>query len=136
KDGTHTLSRGQAKVKAPAQSVALRLPGTFTAGLKPGRYALSVTAKDLTWVSQPLVLGPGKGPAPFHFMHYGDYGQFYPSAGIWEAPDLAAAQAARMQKLSINLLVDRLGHGLNLNDLEWDGNSKVELDALAKRLRD
>jgi hypothetical protein len=133
-DGTRALARGQVKWKSGGRPIALTVPATLTAGLKPGRYALTVTARGLTCAGQPLVIGPGKRPALFHFMQYGDYTEFYPSADVWEAPDLAAAHAARMRKLGVNLVVDRLGYGLPLNDLEWDQGNKAELETLAKRL--
>jgi outer membrane protein assembly factor BamB len=133
-DGKHTLARGRAKVKRGALAVAFQIPATLTAGLRPGRYRLAVSAKGLTCTGQPLVIGPGKAAAPFHFLHYADYTQTFPPADVWDAPDRAAAHAARLRKLGVNLLVDRLGYGPYLETLEWDRGSKAELDALAKRL--
>jgi outer membrane protein assembly factor BamB len=139
-DGERTLARGQARVKRGAAGVAFQIPAALTAGLMPGKYTLAVTAKGLTCTGQALVIGPGatRGAGlapPFHFMHYGDYGSCYPSAGVWDAPDLVAAHAARLRKLGVNLLVDRLGIRENLDALEWDRPNRDELDALAKRLR-
>src|SRR5262249_27352538 len=47
-DGTRVLAQGQANWKPGSQPVAWTLPATLTAGLKPGRYALTVTARGLT----------------------------------------------------------------------------------------
>jgi hypothetical protein len=133
-DGKRTLARGRARVKRGARPVAFNLPATLTAGLRPGRYALSVSARGLTCTSQPLVLGPGQVPTPFHFLHYADYKFCFPSATVWEAPDLVTAHGARLRKLGVNLLVDRLGLGEGLGTLVWDRNSKAELDELVKSL--
>jgi outer membrane protein assembly factor BamB len=131
--GKAVLARCEAKVKWGARAT-FTIPGTLTAALRPGRYALTVTARGLTCVSQQVVIGPGKKATPFHFLLYGDMTQYYPSADVWDAPDLVAAHAARLRRLGVNLVVDRLGHGLNLGDLEWDVNNKGELSSLAKLL--
>jgi outer membrane protein assembly factor BamB len=134
KAGARTLGRGRAKVK-PGTPASFKVPATLTAGLKTGRYNLTVTAEGMTCTGQPLKIGPGMRKPSFHFMHYADYSATYPSANVEEAPEVVAGHVARLRKLNINLLVDRLGFREYLNNLEWDRQSKGELDDLAKRLR-
>ncbi|HKB41119.1 MAG TPA: hypothetical protein VKD72_32125, partial [Gemmataceae bacterium] len=89
---------------------------------------------------QPLIIGPGLRKPAFHLVQHGDYGQLYPSGDIWDAPDLTAAHAARTAKLGVNLLIDRIGYGDQLNNVEgsrltWERPSQEALESLARRLR-
>jgi outer membrane protein assembly factor BamB len=139
--GGRTLASEQADAKGD-EILRFRISKGLTARLRPGRYALTVAAPGLSCAGQPLVIGPGprRGPA-FHLGQHGDYGQLYPLADAWDAPDLVAAHAARTAKLGVNLMVDRVGYGEQLNNLEgprltWDPKNRAELDALARRLQD
>jgi outer membrane protein assembly factor BamB len=135
-EGDRTIAQSEAKVTGKAEAVAFTLPKTLTAALKPGAYTLAVGAPGLTCTSQPLVLGPGLKPTPFQIVQHGNYSKLYPSADVWDAPDLTAAHAARTARLGVNLLVDRLGWPeVDLqNHLAWDSGNRAALDALTKRL--
>src|SRR5262249_19530667 len=117
-----------------------RLSKSLTARLRPGRYTITVAAEGLSCAGQTLVIGPGMRPRPFHVVQHGDYEQLYPCADVWDAPDLVAAHAARTAKLGTNFMVDRVGWGAQLTNLEgprltWDAPNLAELEALSKRLR-
>ena len=77
---------------------------------------LDVAGKGVTCVSQPLVIGPGMKPESLLIVNYGDYRGTYPQANAWDAPDLATASFLRTERLGFNLLVDRLGHPLEMVD--------------------
>ena len=56
------------------------LPKSLTARLRPGNYVLGITAKGMTCVDQPLVIGPGTRPVSLLTTIYGDYRSTYPAA--------------------------------------------------------
>src|SRR5262249_13955780 len=128
------------KAEAKGDTVLnFRLSKALTARLRPGRYSLTVAATGLSCSAQPLTIGPGVRKPPFHLVHHGDYEQLYPLADIWDAPELIAAHTSRATKLGTNLMVDRIGYGAQLTNLEgprlkWDAANLAELDALKKRL--
>jgi hypothetical protein len=104
------------KFSPGSQEIKLTLPRWLTAELRPGKYRLAVSGKNLTCVNQPLVIGPGAAKAPAFFtVVYGDYGQTYPQASAWDAPDVATASFQRTSQLGFNLMVDRLGHPLEMS---------------------
>ena len=126
-DGKATFAEGQAEVRlAEAKpgatgAASFTLPKSLTAGLRPGRYSLIVSAPEMTCVPQPLEIGPGaqRGalgaqPPALHAVQYGDYGETFPSAGVWEAPEIVTADVARKLKLGFDLFVDRLGCQLQI----------------------
>lgn len=138
-DGKSVIAQAEAEGSA-GKAVAFRLPAALTAALLPGRYEIAVTAPGLSCANQPLVIGPGLRRAPFSIVQHGDYNQLYPCTDIWDAPDLTVAHAARTAKLGFNLMVDRIGWMAQLENIEgprlaWDGRTKDELDALARRLQ-
>ena len=49
-------------------------------------------------------------------MIYGDYRPTYPQANAWDAPDIATASFRRTERLGFNIVVDRLGHPLEMVD--------------------
>ena len=117
-----------------------RVSKKLTARLRPGRYSLTVAADSLSCSGQPLTIGPGVRKNSFHLVQHGDYEQLYPCADVWDAPDLVAAHADRTAKLGANLMVDRIGQGAQLTNLEgprltWDAPNLAQLQTLAKRLR-
>lgn len=131
--GPNPLGRGQSKSNKDKRAIQFTVPGWFTAGLRPGRYQLAVVAPGLASVPQPLVIGRGLAREGIHRIQFGDYTNFYPAASMWDAPDLAAAQAERTARLGTTLLVERLG--TQTGALAWGPGDRAELDALAARLR-
>jgi outer membrane protein assembly factor BamB len=135
-----SLTLAQEQAEATHGSVLRwRLPRELTARLRPGRYTLSVTAKGLSCAAGSLVIGPGLRRPLFHLVQHGDYEQLYPCGDVWDTPDLTLAHAARTAKLGVNLMVDRIGWGAQLANLEgprltWDPPSRAELETLRKRL--
>jgi hypothetical protein len=111
-DGSRTLAAAETNFDPAAKEIRFTLPRWFTAQLRPGKYELSVDSKDITCVSQPLVIGPGMRQSPLMTMMYGDYRPTYPQADCWDAPDIATAWFRRSARLGFNLMVDRLGHPL------------------------
>jgi hypothetical protein len=119
--GTTVLARTEAVVKfgTPKQLVLSR---ALTAGLLPGRYAITARAPGLTAVPQHITIGPGIQKTPFHMVQYGDYSPIYPSADVWEAPDVVAEHTERTSRLGITLVVDRLGdptQAVNFSDVRY-----------------
>jgi hypothetical protein len=133
-DGGRVLAEKNLTVSAGAEPQSFALPSALTAALRPGRYLLTASAPDLTCVPQPLVIGPGVGKQPFHLVQYGDYGPLYPSADVWDAPDVTAAHVARTAKLGMNLMVDRIGSPNQLGALNPDPRSLAELREVLKHL--
>lgn len=133
-DGDRVLASGEVEAKVGDKPSSFKVPGALTAALRCGIYTLTVTAPGRTCVGQPVVIGPGLRHPPFHIVQHGDYNQLYPSADVWDAPDLTAAHASRTAKLGVNLMLDRIGAGDQLNNLAWDKARQAEMDALAKRL--
>ena len=116
RDDSQTLATAKARFNTAAKEIRFTLPKSLTSRLRPGNYMLDVAAKGLTCVGQPLVIGPGMGPAALLTMMYGDYRSTYPQASAWDAPDIATASFRRTERLGFNLLVDRLGHPLEMVD--------------------
>src|SRR5262249_54305555 len=115
--GGRTLAEEKAEVKGD-RLLHFRVSGGLTTRLRPRRYALTVAAAGLSCSGQPLVIGPGLRKTAFHIVQHGDYGQLYPSGDVWDAPDLAAAHAARTARLGVNLMIDRIGWGAQLHNVE------------------
>lgn len=132
-DGSQTLAAAETRFDPTAREIRFTLPKSFTARLRPGRYVVSVAGKDLTCVSQPLVIGPGMRPSPLMTMMYGDYRPTYPQADCWDAPDVATAWFRRSARLGFNLMVDRLGHPLQQGAFS-PVRPPAEVAALAKSL--
>ncbi len=114
-------------------NVFCTLSKACTAALAPGRYLLTAEAAGLSGVPQPLVIGPGVREPAFHILDYGDYGPTFPEPDVWDAPDQVAQRLAKLQKLGINLVVDRLGYPLEFSAFAWANRARPELDAMAKR---
>ena len=119
RDGSQTLATAKTKIAATyfiaePKVIHFTLPKSLSERLRPGKYVLDVAGKGLTCVSQPLVIGPGMRPAALLTMIYGDYRRTYPEAGVWDAPDVATASAERTERLGFNIVVDRLGHPLEM----------------------
>ncbi len=134
-DGPRAVAETKASLKTNAPPQSFALPAALTQGLRPGNYVLAAEAPGFTCASQPVVVGPPPRDPPFFITQYGDYGFTFPmSATFWDAADAAAAQAGRLDKLRINLMVDRIGTTA-FNALAWDNHvSNPAMDALAKRL--
>jgi outer membrane protein assembly factor BamB len=89
------------------------LPASLTKGLLPRAYRIEASAAGLTPVAQYLNIGHGLDDAPFLTMHYADYGgamnTTWPGdANLWNATDLAAANAERSARNGLNLAVERI----------------------------
>jgi outer membrane protein assembly factor BamB len=132
-DGDRAIAESKLQITATDKPLAFTIPTALTAALKPGRYTLTVAAPALTCVPQTLVIGPGL-KSSFHLIQYGDYGPVYPSADVWGSPDAAAAHVARIKKIGVNMVVDRLGSPLEIGALEPDGKSRAELQDVLKHL--
>jgi hypothetical protein len=139
RDDKGIVARAEAEGRN-TEALSFKLPGTLTAALRPGRYTLAVSAPGLSCGGQPLVIGPGLRRSPFSIVQHADFDQLYPCPDVWDAPDLTAAHAARTAKLGATLMIDRIGWGAQLNNIEgprltWDGPNQEQLEALAKRLQ-
>jgi outer membrane protein assembly factor BamB len=139
RDDKGVVARAEAESRN-TEVVTFKLPSTLTAALRPGRYTLAVSAPGLSCAGQPLVIGPGLRKSPFSIVQHADFDQLYPCPDVWDAPDLTVAHAARTAKLGATLLIDRIGWGAQLNNVEgprltWDRSNQEELEALARRLQ-
>ena len=135
-DGSMPLANARVKFDPAVREIKLKLPGSLTEKLRPGKYVLSVAGKDLTGVSQTLVIGLArKGVEPFELLRvvYGDYGETFPQASAWDAPDLASACCERTARLGFNLMVDRLGHPLEMGAFSL-ARSQADVESFVKAL--
>jgi outer membrane protein assembly factor BamB len=126
-----------AATKAPfdpaAKELRFTIPKWLTARLQPGRYMINVAGPGLTCVGQPLVIGPGMSQSPPLRMMYGDYRWTFPEANSWDAPDRATAWSQRTVRLGFNLMVDRLGHPLEMPAFSL-ATPRAEVESLVKPL--
>jgi RNA polymerase sigma factor (sigma-70 family) len=133
-DGTRAVAEVRATLKTGAPPQSFALPPALTLGLRQGRYTLAAEAPGFTCASQPIVVGPPVRDPPYFITQYGDYGFTFPmNATFWNSADAVAAHAARLDKLRINLMVDRIGWPA-FNPFSWENSSNSILDALGKRL--
>lgn len=114
--------------------LALTLPSTLTRALRDGYYTVAAGAEGFTSVPQFLRLGAGDDGTDFHIVRHGDYGETFPSASYWRAPDVVEAYIDRESTLGFNLHADRIGTPLQMGHLEWGGQEGANLNELAKRL--
>lgn len=117
------------------KEITQEISKVLTAALRPGEYLLSVEAAGLTCVGQPLIIGPGIDTSPFHTVQYGDYGATYPDGDFWNASDAASAQLDHTRKLGFNLLVDRLGIGLQAGAFTGENTFRAPMSELNERLK-
>ena len=107
------LAEFQTAIK-PGTLSPFKIESSLTDALAPGNYVLEASTPGLTTIAQPLVIGHAPRD-DFFQIQYGDYQQpgFFPyEANAWTAPDLVAAHAARLQKIGVNMVVERLGHNI------------------------
>ncbi|HLY08588.1 MAG TPA: PQQ-binding-like beta-propeller repeat protein [Planctomycetota bacterium] len=136
---TGSEARGEVRLMDGERPVATlaaeagRVPGDLTRTLRPGVYHLAFAGDGITAVPATIVLGPGRNPTAFPSIQYGDYGSTYPHADPETLPDVVESHTARLERLGINVAVDRIGSNTQIGDLSWSGRSAGELDALAKR---
>ena len=116
RSGAQTLAAAKPAFNPGVKEIRFTLPKSLTERLRPGKYMIDVSSKGLTCVSQPLVIGPGMKPESLLLINYGDYRQTYPQVGAWDAPDVATASFRRTERLGFNVMVDRLGHPLEMGD--------------------
>jgi outer membrane protein assembly factor BamB len=130
-DGSGPIAATTTRFDPAAEELRFTIPKWLTARLRPGRYVVSVAGQGLTCVRQVLVIGPGMDrPSPL-LMMYGDYRPTYPEANSWDAPDRATASFRRTARLGFNLLVDRLGHPLEMGAFSL-ATPRSEVEALVK----
>jgi outer membrane protein assembly factor BamB len=109
KDGSRVLAEKTIQPET-GKTIALALPPSITAALRPGPYQIIAEAAGLTPVAQPLIIGPGLARSPaFHVVQHGDYHDAFPKGGPLDTPEHVAAHLTHSRKLKINLFVDRLG---------------------------
>jgi outer membrane protein assembly factor BamB len=133
RDGSQTLAMAKAKFDPAGKEIRFTLPKWLTNRLRPGNYVFDVAGNDLTCVAQPLAIGPGTRSASLLTVVYGDYGPTYPQANVWDAPDIVTASARRTERLGFNLMVDRLGHPLQMGAFSL-APPRVEVAEFVKRL--
>ena len=135
-------AKADAGAQVAAGTAAFALEKALTRKLRPGKYRIAVSAPGMTCVAQAIEIGPGAGPRSLDLIQYGDYGETFPSAKAWEAPDVVARDLARKRLLGFDLFVDRLGHSLqtgHVNEQAWkraasefaDLRGRLEADPLA-----
>jgi len=126
---------GQVSVKLGADPAAMVIPGRVTAALVPGRYWLAPVAAGMNCIGQPIVIGAELANPPFSITEYADYGTLSPTTpSIFVAPDVVAADALRRERLGENLIVDRLGAGINLSYIHWPREELETVNPLIQRL--
>lgn len=119
----------------PNTALQAEINSEISGGLRPGTYILSASAPGFTSAPHYLIIGQPLRDQNFHRVRHGDYGETYPTgASVWEGPDHAAAHAERMRALGFNLLVDRLGTQLQINNYNTQGVTNA-LQPLVDRLR-
>lgn len=120
---------------ANGEPVRVRLTRELTATLRPGSYRLTATDSitGLAVASQLLTIGEG-ATSPLHFMQYGDYGNSYPATDVWDLPRAAAGHAAKLRRVGINTVVDRIGIPMHFGAVERH-HVRGELDPLHQYLQ-
>ena len=72
---------------------------------------MSAISPTMTCISQAITIGPGLASDTFHFLKYGDYGDYYPSnISAVDVPDMVNTFLAATKKTGWNLVVERLGY--------------------------
>ncbi|GAA1990222.1 hypothetical protein [Amycolatopsis minnesotensis] len=96
-------------------SGAFTVDGRLTALLPPGDYRLRARMAGRTTADQPLRIGPGRLPAPFPYLQYGDYRPAYPwtspTPSTWDLPDRVVAHLERTRTLGVRMFAERIGGG-------------------------
>jgi outer membrane protein assembly factor BamB len=119
---------------APGKVLPINLPAAFTNALRAGEYKFVASAPEFTSVAHTIMIGQSRDTDSFLRLRHGDYGPTYPSASVCNTPDVVAAHVERERKLGFNTFVDRIGTHTQIGALEWDPQSRAQLDELAKRL--
>jgi len=130
-----TVANGTAPISQSQTQQNFYIPSAITAGLRPGKYTLTVSSANFSTDEQPLFFGQGDKGSTFRNLIYGDYGMISTvSSNPFDVRDTITKTTNRLNKLGTDFIWDPIGTSFLEGNINWDGTSNNTMSTLASRL--